>query len=98
MNVTSRQVNGGRPFETQRNLGALGRNQGIDHPINITAGQKMGFQLVYIEVQTGFGRLNKRCHNPSRRDPAKTHTDQIKNADLDILAAAADIQRPTEQS
>ena len=80
--VAARQVDCGRAGELQRYARALRRDKRVDHAVDVTARQQVGFKSVDRYVQTGLGALNQRQHHALGIDAAYAHTYQSAQANL----------------
>ena len=61
----------------------MGCDEGVDDAVDVTTGQIMGFQLVDIDIEAGLIGLDQRQDDFRRHDTAKTHADEIEDADGD---------------
>ena len=50
--VTAREVNRASLLERHRDVRALRRNQGVNHAVNVAAGEEVRFQLGDVQTQT----------------------------------------------
>ena len=80
--VAAGQVDGGGPFEGERDIGAFGGDQSVDHPIHVAAGQIVGLQLGHGRIQTGLFRLDQGIDDLGGGDPAQSHADEVEDAHL----------------
>src|SRR5699024_3883910 len=96
--VPARQVDGGGPFKFQVDVGPLGGDQGVDHPVHVAACQVMGLQLVDGQIDAGFGGLNQ-GHNDLGGDyPPQAHTNQGADAYVDVGRHGRDPQRHRDKA
>ena len=79
--VAAGQIDGAGPFKGQGHRSPVRRNEGVDDAVYVAAGQIMGFQLVGIDVEARFIRLDQRQDNLRRHDAAQAHADEIDDAD-----------------
>ena len=96
--VAAGQVDGGGPLEGQRYIGALGGDQGVDHPVHVAAGQIVGLQLGHGRIQTGLFRLDQRVHDLGGGDPAQAHADEVEDAHLGTGGQGGDPQAHRDEA
>ena len=78
-NIPPCQVNRCRTFKGKIQICSVRRNQSIYNVIHTTAGKQMGFQLICVNIHSGFLCLDQRANNLIRTHPTQTHPDQRKN-------------------
>ena len=79
-NVTSGQVNGGRPIPDQINAGLLGRDHGHDHIANPSPGQEVCFKPVGGDVDARFFGGDSIDHDDAWVDFSEPHHDEVEQA------------------
>ena len=74
--VAAGQVDGRGALEGQRDVGLVGRDQGVDHPHDVAAGQVVRLQVVDGDVEPGLHRADARGDDGGGRHAAQPHADQ----------------------
>ena len=82
--VAAGEVDGGRHFEAEVDVGFCRRHKCVDNTLHITAGEVVGFEVVagYI-MQAGLVGLDERADNNPRRNLSDTHEHQLQQRHLD---------------
>jgi hypothetical protein len=80
--VATGEVDRGGPLPRQFDVGAVGRDEGVDHPLDVAAGEVVRLHLADVEIDLGLRGADERSDDRRRRHLAQPHADQRADADL----------------
>ena len=79
--ITTGQIDSGSHLEIECDIGFLRRNQRSYHIRHIPAREKVGFEIIGLQMQTGLRPGDQLIHDHRRRHLAETHQHQLQQAD-----------------